>query len=155
MKDSSQAPDSWFGNERLTDMVLHRDDEPVIENGEIINEPEDVEENTIPGEQMLTRGGENNPCLFPIHFEYEGENYTADVYKAETLHAEYYVSAVTPVVDHLPEPFVVAEHFSKEKFDFPVNETYYPSSFGLAVLKAITRSYGDKTGVNKEAVSSF
>jgi hypothetical protein len=37
-----EEPD--FTNDQLTDVVLHKDDEPVVRNGEIINEPEDVEE---------------------------------------------------------------------------------------------------------------
>ena len=152
MIESSQVPETGFENDRLTDIVLHKDDTPVIQNGEIINEPEDVEEKAIPVE-------ENNPmsniCWFPIHFTYEGKEYTADVQKAETTHAEYHVSAVTPDVDHLPDPFVVAEHFSKEKFDFPVNETYYPAAFGLAVLKAITHNHCDKADVDKQVAVGF
>src|SRR5882757_3306881 len=109
MTDSNQAPETGFENDRLTDIVLHKDDTPVIQNGEVINEPEDVEERAIPGEEVPVSGGDNKACRFPIHFIYEGKNYTADVQKAETTHAEYHVTAVTPGIDHLPDPFIVAE----------------------------------------------
>jgi hypothetical protein len=78
---------------------------------------------------------------FPIHFVYLGKDYTADVQKVESVLAEYHISGITPAIDHIPDPFVIAEHFSKEKFDFPVNEMYYPASFGHNVLKAISRDY--------------
>jgi len=148
------AQETGFENDRLTDMVLHKDDTPVIKNGEIINEPEDVEEKAIPGDQQPVDAA-GKDCWFPIHFTYEGRDYTADVQKAETMNAEYHVSAVTPVIEHLPEPFVVAEHFSKEKFDFPVNETYYPAAFGLAVLRAITSNYCDTPGAGRQVADTF
>ena len=153
MLNSSPAAETDFENDRLTELVLHKEDTPVIQNGEIINEPEDVEEKAI--EAIPVNDGSNRSCWFPIHFNFDGKDYTADVKKAETLLAEYHVSAVHPAIAHLPDPFIVAEHFSKEKFDFPVNETYYPAAFGLAVLKAITHNYSDKTGADKQVAAGF
>ena len=106
-----QPSKTEFTNDQLTDLVLHKDDEPIIPN--------------------------DGACWFPIHFSYEGIDYTADVLRTQTPLAEYHVSGVTPAMEYLPDPFVIAEHFSKEKFDFPVNETYYPLAFGNTLLRAI------------------
>ena len=133
-----EEPD--FTNDQLTDVVLHKDDEPVIQNGEIINEPDDVEEKAVSVEDadVFPLDGDSSACWFPIHFSYNGIDHTADVQKKKTQFAEeYHVSGVTPTIDHLPDPFIIAEHFSDEKFDFPVNEEYYPLVFGDTVVSAI------------------
>jgi hypothetical protein len=43
-----------------------------------------------------------------------------------------------PVVKYLPAAFVITVP-SKETFDFPVNETYYPQPFGSAVIESIKK----------------
>lgn len=116
-----------FPNDSLTDWVLHKEDQPVIRNGEIINEPEDVAEKSL---------GDKD-CWFPIHFNYSGIDHTADVLKREGEITEYHVTAVLPVIDHLPDPYIVASTFSKDAFDFPVNETFYPRELGLIIKQAI------------------
>lgn len=121
-----------FTNDQLTDLILHKEDTPVIQNGEIINEPEDVQESAVE-----TEVDENECHFFPIHFNFGGIDYTADVQKAKNLFEEYHITGVQPAIDHLPEPYIIARHFADEKFDFPVNETYYPQLLGYAVIKAI------------------
>jgi hypothetical protein len=132
-----EEPD--FTNDQLTEMVLHKDDEPVIQNGEIINEPDDVEEKAVTEDTgIFSQDGDSSACWFPVHFSYNGVDYTADVKKEKAPVAEeYHVSGITPAIDHLPDPFIVAEHFSTKKYDFPVNETYYPLAFGDTVVMAI------------------
>lgn len=133
-----EEPD--FTNDQLTDIMLHKDDEPVIQNGEVINEPEDVEEKAAVADDadVFPLNGDSSSCWFPIHFSYNGVDYTADVQKKKAeLGDEYHVSGVTPAIDHLPEPFIIAEHFSSEKYDFPVNEEYYPLPLGDALVAAI------------------
>lgn len=133
-----EEPD--FTNDRLTDMVLHKDDETVIQNGEIINEPEDVEEKALVADdaEIFPLNGDSSSCWFPIHFSYNGVDHTADVQRKKAeLADEYHVSGVTPAIDHLPVPFIIAEHFSNEKIDFPVNEDYYPLALGDALVAAI------------------
>jgi hypothetical protein len=140
-----EEPD--FTNDQLTDVVLHKDDEPVIRNGEIINEPEDVEEKAAIAEDtdVFPLNGDNSSCWFPIHFLYEGINHTADVQKKDAPVArEYHVSGVMPAIDHLPQPFIVAEHFSNEKYDFPVNEEYYPLGLGDMIVAAIREGTNQK-----------
>jgi hypothetical protein len=119
-----------FSNDKITDMVIHKDDDLLFdEPGGTVEKP-DMEEWTGDG---VNRGN----CWFPIHFVYNGENHTADVQKKLGTVAEYHVSGVDPSIDHLPDPYVVAEHFTKEKYDFPVNETYYPLEFGNTIVQAI------------------
>jgi hypothetical protein len=125
--DPSDEP--AFTNDKVADLILHKDDEPVLQN--------DAPEEKQAIEEWTGDGVNDGKCWFPIHFSYEGRNYTADVQKITGETAEYMVSGVTPSVDHLPDPYVIAEHISKEKYDFPVNETYYPLAFGNTVLKAI------------------
>jgi hypothetical protein len=144
-----EEPD--FTNDQLTDMVLHKDDEPVVRNGEIINEPEDVEEQAVVADDadVFPLDGDSSSCWFPIHFSYNGVDHTADVQKKKApLAEEYHVSDVTPAIDHLPEPFIVAEHFSNGKYDFPVNEDYYPLVFGDKVVAAIQQ--GNNQTKNEE-----
>jgi CRISPR/Cas system-associated exonuclease Cas4 (RecB family) len=131
MTNTNRPPeqDPEFTNDKLTDLVLHKDDEPIVENGEIINEPEDVEEQSADAAKK--------PCWFPIHFSYKDIHYTADVEKRLTPFAEYRVTAINPSISHLPDPYVVAEHFTKEKFDYPVNEEFYPHELGEIIIKAI------------------
>jgi hypothetical protein len=87
--------------------------------------------------EVFPLNGDSSSCWFPIHFAYNGIDHTADVQKRMHRCEEYHVSGVTPAIDHLPQPFIVAEHFSNEKYDFPVNEDYYPLAFGDAVVAAI------------------
>ncbi len=115
---NNHPPKNELTNDPLTDLFLHKDDETII--------PDD------------------GACWFPIHFSYQGIDYTADVLRTQTPLAEYHVTGVTPVMEYLPDPFVIAEHFSKEKFDFPVNETYYPLAFGNTVIRAISQETGNK-----------
>ncbi len=91
----------------------------------------------FPGDEIKTAAPGNEPCLFPIHFSYEDKNYFADVQKKKSDLTEYHVTSVSPAIAHLPDPFIIAIHFSKVKFDFPVNETYYPLNFGLTLLRSI------------------
>ena len=119
-----------FTNDKVADMVLHKDDEPVL-NDEAGAEAEN------PVQEWTGEGVNKGDCWFPIHFSYAGKNYTADVQKKPGVSAEYHVTAITPSIDQLPDPYVIAEHFTKEKYDFPVNETYYPFAFGETVLMAI------------------
>ena len=132
-----------FENDRLTDLVLQKDDVPDIRNGEIVNEPEDVEEKAIP-----RKDDNGKDCWFPIHFTFDNQIYMADVKKRKADVEEYHVHDVTPSIAHLPEPFIIAEHISKVKFDFPTNETYYPFALGTAIVKAITN--GNSTSMNND-----
>ncbi len=76
-------------------------------------------------------------CWFPIHFSYAKVDYTADVLKKEGDMTEFHVTAVSPVIEHLPDPYILASTFSRDAFDFPVNEAFYPRDLGLTILKAI------------------
>ena len=78
-----------------------------------------------------------NDCWFPIHFSYAGTDYTADVLKKQGDITEYQVTAVSPIIENLPDPFILASTFSKNAYDFPVNETYYPPQLGLSIKQAI------------------
>lgn len=118
-----------FPNDKITDVILHKDDEPTY--------GDDKDGSEKPVEEWTGDGVNDGNCWFPIHFDYEGKHYTADVQQKQNIYKEYHVSGVTPVIDHLPIPFVIAEHFTKEKYDYPVNEEYYPVSLGEALLKAI------------------
>jgi hypothetical protein len=150
----TEQPD--FANDQFTDLLLHKEDEPVVKNDEITNKPDDVEEKVLDNEQLPFNGQDKKNCWFPIHFTYEGKDYTADVEKTQPPLEEYHVTAVMPAIDHLPEPYIIAVHFSKEKFDFPVNETYYPLALGTVIVKAITEGYYDRrrTPVIKETEDS-
>jgi hypothetical protein len=132
-----------FENDRLADFVLHKDDVPDIRDGEIVNEPEDVEEKAIP-----RKDDNGKDCWFPIHFTFDNQIYMADVKKRKADVEEYHVYDVTPSISHLPEPFIIAEHISKVKFDFPTNETYYPLALGTAIVKAITN--GNSPNMNSD-----
>lgn len=139
---NSPREETDFVNDQFTDIVLHKDDEPVVQNGEIINEPDDVEERSVAVQDAAMFPQKNSDssssCWFPIHFTYKGVDHTADVQRVKApLSEEYHVSGIIPSIDHLPDPFIVAEHFSKEKFDFPVNEEYYPVAFGDRIVSAI------------------
>jgi len=123
---NNESEQTDFQNDPVTDWVLHNSDQPVVKEGEIINEPDDVEEKAI-----------SSDCWFPIHFHFNGIDHTADVLKKETTVTEYHVTAVLPVIDHLPDPFIVASTLSKQAFDFPVNETYYPHALGSIIVEAI------------------
>jgi hypothetical protein len=136
---------SVFANDPLTDLVLHKDDVPDTRNSEIVNEPEDVEENSVPASGKEDSGKD---CWFPIHFIFDNQVYTADVKKRKADVEEYHVYDVTPSIAHLPEPFIIAEHISRVKFDFPTNETYYPLALGTAIVKAITN--GNSASVNND-----
>lgn len=119
-----------FSNDRLTDAVLHQEHDAAA--GE-----EKTQDNVPPG-----------ACSFPIHFGFRGVDYTADVQKHGEALAEYHVTGVHPSIDHLPDPYIVAEHISKEKYDFPVNEDYYPESLGAIIVSAITYALDTKPGGN-------
>ncbi|MES2328846.1 MAG: hypothetical protein V4539_04535 [Bacteroidota bacterium] len=132
--------ETGFTNDQLTEMVLHKDDEPIIQNGEIIDEPDDVDDNAIVAADadVFPLAGDSSTCWFPIHFSYNGTDHTGDVQRIQTqLAEEFHVSSVIPAIDHLPEPFIVAELFSGEKVDYPVNESYYPTELGNTIRKAI------------------
>ena len=144
-QDTLLEPELNFPNDQLPEWVLHKDDTSILKNGEIIHETGDVGEKTIITPQSPTNAAPKmEPCFFPIHFNYGNTDYTADVKKADTIVAEYHVTGVSPDVDHLPDPFIVTLHFSGGKYDFPVNEKYYPQVFGLAVVKAIHKGYIQK-----------
>ncbi|MBV9988628.1 MAG: hypothetical protein JO301_13190 [Chitinophagaceae bacterium] len=74
---------------------------------------------------------------FSIRFVFNGIIYHAQVLQKETTVMEYHVTAVHPVLAYLPDPFIVASNLRRDLFDFPVNETYYPVSFGKAIVAAI------------------
>jgi hypothetical protein len=137
-----------FENDRLTDLVLHKDEVPDIRNGEIVNEPDDVEEKAIPVGEHRGKERSGNDCWFPIHFIFDNQAYTADVKKRKADVEEYHVYDVTPSIAHLPEPFIIAEHISRAKFDFPTNETYYPFALGTSIVKAITN--GNSADMNND-----
>lgn len=131
--DRNIIPEPDFTKDTFEDMVLHKDDEPVVRDE--ANEP--GPDAFKPMEEWTGHGVNDGNCWFPVHFNYGGQHYTADVQKKMTPFAEYNVSGITPAVDHLPDPFVVAQHFKDAKYDFPVNEDYYPESFGATIVKAI------------------
>lgn len=131
---NSQEP--AFTNDQVADMVLHKDDDTMLQNETHADEPQDRPA-YLPTEEWTGDGFNNGDCWFPIHFTYDGINYTADVQQKIGTVKEFYVCGMTPSIIHLPDPYVVAEHFSKEKYDFPVNEMFYPASFGHAVIAAI------------------
>jgi hypothetical protein len=88
-----EEPD--FTNDQLTDVVLHKDDEPVVRDGEIINEPEDVEEKALVADdaEVFPLNGNSSACWFPIHFAYNGIDHTADVQRKKTpVGEEYHIS---------------------------------------------------------------
>lgn len=124
--------DPAFSNDKLTDLVIHKDDDALYSE-----EEKESGEGEKPVEEWTGDGVNDGNCWIPIHFTYNGKDYTADVQHKLNIYKEYHVSGITPAVDRLPDPFVIAEHFTREKFDFPVNEEYYPKAFGDAVLKAI------------------
>lgn len=125
-----------FSNDPVADMVLHKDDDALL-YGEAPGKETDVLPPNLPTEEWTGDGVNNGDCWFPIHFTYAGTNYTADVQQRTGVTKEFHVYGMTPAIDHLPEPYVVAEHISKEKYDFPINETHYPMAFGRAVVAAI------------------
>jgi hypothetical protein len=74
---------------------------------------------------------------FSIRFVFNGIIYHAQVLQKETTVMEYHVREVRPLLAYLPDPFIVASNLRRDLFDFPVNETYYPVSFGKAIVAAI------------------
>jgi hypothetical protein len=137
--------DTDFTNDQLTDLVLHKDDASIMENEEAVNRPEDMDENTLSDENadVFNQKGDSSACWFPIHFSYQGIDYSGDVKRMQATVTEYHVIDITPAIDHLPEPFVIAEDNDTEKFDFPVNEIYYPQTLGTAIVKAINDGSND------------
>lgn len=124
-------PEINFTNDQLAEWVLHKDDPRELNDDEIANDQDIAVEGAVDVGQII-----NNGIRFPIHFVYNGSGYSADVRKAWTTTPEYDITAVTPSIPYLPECFVVTTP-AREKFDFPVNETYYPEAFGLAVIDAV------------------
>ncbi len=115
-----EQPD--FQNDMVTDWVLRGSDPSLKTEEEMINAKPDAEK---------------KDCWFPIHFTFRGVDYTADVLKMERTVIEYHVTAVLPIIDYLPDPFIVALTLSKKAFDFPVNEDHYPQQLGLLIVAAI------------------
>jgi len=126
-------PEINFTNDQLAEWVLHKDDPPALHEEETAAKPGDAGEETI--DDLCVK---ENGIRFPIHFVYKGSGYSADVRKTWTTTPEYDITAVIPSIPYLPECFVVTVP-TKEKFDFPVNETYYPQAFGLAVIDAVKK----------------
>lgn len=117
-----------FPHDKVADVVLHKDDDPEVPAPAAENEPV---------EEWTGDGVNDGNCWFPIHFSHAGVNYTADVQTRIGDVKEYHVSGVTPAIDYLPDPYVIAEHISREKYDYPVNEAYYPEVLGQAMVRAI------------------
>ncbi len=82
--------------------------------------------------------------LFSIEFVYNGLAYQAEVLQRDTTVMEYLVVGIEPEAEYVPDPFVVASNLRRDLFDFPVNETYYPSAFGKSIVAAIENACAER-----------
>ncbi len=140
LQQQEEEQELALATDPVMEWTIHKEESPITANDEVTDEPENVEEDAID-----TVNENEKSSYFPIEFYYRGESHVASVQKIEGILPEYLVTNIQPVVEHLPYPFVVAVHFSKEKFDFPINETFYPREFGIAVIKAITKACREKS----------
>lgn len=126
LDEKSTFPDQ----DPLAEWVREQGAEPIVTDGEIVNEPDDVEERSMKIDDQV----------FDIHFQYQNISYHARVVCKNGPELIFLVSALTPAITCFPDPFVITRS-AENKFEFPMNKHHYPTALGCTIIEAIKLVY--------------